>query len=151
MDRSDDVRRWGPDRRLVWISLAAALACALWGAFRIGPADRLVAAVSTASFLIVALLLVRVRVRLIASRDGVTVIGPLHRRYSPWSEIAAISTPTRGRFGRRSAVLEIEFFSPGYDVSPAESGTDLIVFGSLELGGDPAAAGRVLTRLHRAQ
>lgn len=138
------VYRWGPDRRLQWISLAAAVAAAAWGQFASGAEDRLVAHVLAVVFLVLTLLFVRVRVRLAADAHGMTVTGPLRRRSLSWPDVASITAPQRGRFGRRAPSLEVEYLT-GSDTDP-----QLLAFGSLELGTDPARVARALTRLRSA-
>lgn len=164
-------RRWGPDRRLRWFSLAATVGCLVWIVFDSDKENRLVAGIIAIAGILVALALTRVRVRLAADPAGLTIVGPLRSRTIAWPDIASISAERRGRFGRRGASLEIEIFDesgttddvfPGSAAMPvpddpaaaearsirdARSGTELLVFGSLELGTDPAAVGRALRRL----
>ena len=132
---------WGPDPRLRWISVAAAVAAVVWALVASDAEDRLVAQVLTVAFLALALLLVRVRVRLAADSSGITVSGPLRRRTLAWTDVVSITSPLRGRFGRRAASLEVEYLT-GSDTDP-----QLFAFGSFELGTDPARVARVLARL----
>lgn len=160
--------RWGPDPRLRWVCLAAAAAAVLWRLLDPDPENRLVAVVLAVAGVAGALILLRMRVRLAADARGITIVGPLHERTVAWSQIVTISTPRRGRFGRRGASLEIDVRSEqaeaaigsdlgsaaGYDAALGGSAagrpeldTELLAFGAFELGADPAAVGRALTRL----
>lgn len=166
MDNSPSGRRpdpaahhWGPDRRLRWVCVAVAVACVAWRVIDPDPENRLVAATLAVIGLAGALILVRMRVRLAADALGITVVGPLHSRTIAWSDIDAITTPRRGRFGRRGASLEIDVRIDGPDEYDAVAAgdvpdgprpvgdTELLAFGAFELGTDPAAVGRALTRL----
>lgn len=145
--------RWGPDHRLRWVCLAVAVGCVAWGLIDPNPENRLVAAVLAVAGLAGAVILARMRVRLSADIDGLTIAGPLHARTVTWSQVAAIATPRRGRFGRRGASLEIDVWPNEDDAAlggsaagdPAD--TELLAFGAFELGMDPAAVGRALNRL----
>lgn len=160
--------RWGPDPRLRWVCLAAAAAAVVWRLLDHDPENRLVAVVLAVAGVAGALILLRMRVRLAADARGITIVGPLHERTVAWSQIVTISTPRRGRFGRRGAALEIDVRSEqaeaaigsdlgsaaGYDAALGGSAagrpeldTELLAFGAFELGADPAAVGRALTRL----
>lgn len=162
--------RWGPDRRLRWACLAAAAGGVAWRLIDPNPENRLVAAALAIVGLAVALILMRIRVRLAADARGLTVTGPLHARTFAWADVATITTPQRGRFGRRGASLEIDVradgrsdrrtrgpdVSPGYDAVRGgaatdgprpEEDTELLAFGAFELGADPSAVGRALMRL----
>lgn len=143
----------------------------MWWIYDTDAEDRIVAGTIVVLALILQVLLVRIRVRLRASEVGLLVTGPLRRRQIPWDRIAQISTPRRGRFGRRGASLELEILpeppdsqgaGPGHDVhdvsrprpsSPLYGSamgpldTELMVFGAFELGTDPAEVGRALLRL----
>lgn len=148
-DRGDStpgtpVYRWGPDRRLRWICLAAAVAAIAWGFVGSDAEDRLVARVVAVVFLVLTLLFVRVRVRLAADAGGMTASGPFRRRSLTWPDVVSITAPRRGRFGRRSASLEVEY-SIGDDADP-----QLLAFSSLELGMDPERVARTLVRLRSA-
>lgn len=123
--------RWGPDRRLPWISLALALAAIAWRLVSHDAENRLVALALAAVFLVLAILLLRVRVRLAADPRGLAVYGPVTRRFIAWPDVVSIAAPRRGRFGRRAATLEIEFRAG--DPEP-----QLAAFSGFELGADPA-------------
>lgn len=156
----DRALSWGPDRRWTYLTSAMVLGGAAWLLIDRNAENRLVAAVVAAVGLVVTLVLLRVTVRLAADAAGITVTGPLRGRRIPWAAIVAIDTPRRGRFGRRGASLEIEVRGdtatvddvlrapgPAADHGPAEPDTELLDFGYLELGTDPAAVGRALRRL----
>lgn len=166
MDNSDtgagpdpSAHRWGPDRRWRWTCLAIAVACVAWRVLDSDPENRLVAVVLAVAGLLGALVLTRARVRLVADSRGITIIGPLRTRAVTWSAVRTITTPRRGRFGRRGASLEIEIADDDAhglgaltDIGTAPGGTTdtdtvLYAFGSFELGGEPAAVGRTLRRL----
>lgn len=144
------------------MSLAAAAACAVWRVLDPNPENRLVAVVLGVVAVLVALALNRIKVRLSANSSGLTITGFARSRTVAWADVDAISTPRRGRFGRRGASLEIEVRPPAdprYDDFPGSAGepdggaakpdTELVVFGAFELGADPAAVGRALSRLWR--
>lgn len=118
--------------------------------------------------LLVALALMRIRERLVADSHGLTIIGLARKRTVEWADIDSMSTPHRGRLSSRRASLEIELridvrtdIAAKYDDflgGPAASGsmptggavkpeTELLAFGAFELGTDPAAVGRALSRL----
>jgi hypothetical protein len=144
--------RWGPDRRLRWVCLAVAVGCLAWRLIDHDPENRLVAATLTVAGLIGMLILIRMRVRLSADTHGLTITGPLRARTVAWTDIETIATPRRGRFGRRRASLEIDVRRGEYDDTAADgphpaADTELLAFGAFELGTDPAAVGRALTRL----
>jgi hypothetical protein len=145
------------------VCLAVAVVCAAWWFIDRNPENRLVAVVLAVAGLAGALILHRMQVRLAADAQGLTVTGPLHSRTVAWSQIATIATPRTGLFGRRGASLEIDVrveqppeFRPGYDAVPGgdaadgqhpPADTELLAFGKFELGADPAAVGRALTRM----
>jgi hypothetical protein len=156
------------------MSPQAAASSVVWRLLDHDPENRLVAVVLAVAGVAGALILLRMRVRLAADARGITIVGPLHARTVAWSQIVTISTPRRGRFGRRGASLEIDVrseppedrlrgdagydakYDAGYDAALGGSAaggpdpdldTELLAFGAFELGTDPAAVGRALTRL----
>jgi hypothetical protein len=144
---SPGVTCWGPARWIAIVTALAGAACLVWCALDRDPENRLVAAVLTACGVIVTVLLVRIRVRLRLVPDGIVVTGPLRSTEVPYAHIVTIATPTRGRFGRRAVVLELEVHAPGTD--PADD--QLILFGRFDLDADPAAVGRELRRRWAAE
>jgi hypothetical protein len=139
--------RWGPDQRLSWVCLAVALGCFAWRLIDRDPENHLVAETLTVVGLVVMLILRRIRVRLSADTNGLTVVGPLRARTVAWSDVVTIATPRVGRFGRRRASLEIDVRRAGDDLADQDADTDLLAFGAFALGTDPAAVGRALARL----
>jgi len=138
---------WGPARWISHATALAAVACVAWCALDRDPENRLVAAVLAVCCAVVAVLLVRIRVRLRLGPGGIVVTGPLHSTEVPFAHIVTIATPARGRFGRRAVVLELEVHTPG--TNPADD--QLILFGRFDLDADPAAVGRELRRRWAAQ
>jgi hypothetical protein len=100
---------------LGWLVLAAS-----------GPEDRLVAGAGAALSALATVLLLSMRVRLVAGPAGFTVRGPAGAREFAWSQVAAISSPTRRRRGLASTSVEVDLDDDG-----------LIVLGRTELGADP--------------
>ncbi|MEO7125059.1 MAG: PH domain-containing protein [Nakamurella sp.] len=151
------IRRWGPDRRLRWVSLAVAASCIAWHFGDSNPENRLVAATLAVVGLLVAAALIRMRVRLSADARGMTITGIVHTRTLEWADVDSISTPHTGRLSKRRASLEIDVRTdvhPGSGKDDTNSATDgdtpdteLIAFGAFELGADPEAVGRALSRL----
>ncbi len=76
-----------------------------------------------------------VPVRLSADESGITVVrGFAGRRHVPWEAIEEITVDVRGRFGRRSEMLEID------------TGDDLHIFSPHDLGVSPTEVAAVLRR-----
>jgi len=109
---------------LGWLSLAAT-----------GAEDRLVAGTGAGLSLLATALLLKMRVRLIAGPTGFTVRGPAGARQVAWSQVAAISSPTRRRRGLASTSVELDLDDDG-----------LIVLGKTELGADPVDVAEELRR-----
>lgn len=132
--------------------LAVAVGCLAWRLIDRDPENRLVAATLTVAGLLGMLILIRIRVRLRADAHGLTIAGPLRVRTVAWADIETITTPRRGRFGRRRASLEIDVRLSENDAAPTDgphpvADAELLLFGAFELGTDPAAVGRALNRL----
>lgn len=88
--------------------------------------DRLVAGAGAAFSVVATGVLLTMRVRLVAGPDGFTVRGPAGARNVAWSQVAAISAPSRRRRGLASTSVELDLADDG-----------LIVLGRTELGADP--------------
>lgn len=134
---------WGPDRWISSLTLLGMLGALVWRLVDDDPENRLVAAVLVAVCALVTLALVRIRVRLQATSGGIIVTGPLRSRQIAWQQISRISTPVRGRFGRRAALLELDVRPAG---GSATADDELLTFGRFDLGTDPARVGRELQR-----
>lgn len=109
---------------LGWLFLAAA-----------GPEDRLVAGAGAVLGALATALLLSMRDRLVAGPAGFTVRGPAGAREVAWSQVAAISSPTRRRRGLASTSVELDLDDDG-----------LIVLGRTELGADPVDVADELRR-----
>jgi hypothetical protein len=109
---------------LGWLLLAAS-----------GPEDRLVAGTGAVLSLIATAVLLSMRVRLTAGPAGFTVRGPSGAREFTWTQVAAISSPTRRRRGLASTSVELDLDDDG-----------LIVLGKTELGADPVDVAEALRR-----
>jgi hypothetical protein len=94
------------------------------------PQGRLFAAVAALVFAAAALYGTRARPRLTADRAGVVVRGFGAPRSYPWSTVQRMRVVRTRRWGRESALLEIDALD--------EAGRErLLVFGRLDLGADP--------------
>lgn len=100
-----------------------------------GPEDRLVAGTGAVLSALATALLLSMRVRLVAGPAGFTVRGPAGAREVAWSQVAAISSPTRRRRGLASTSVELDLDDDG-----------LIVLGRTELGADPVDVAEDLRR-----
>jgi hypothetical protein len=142
---------WGPDPWISSATLAGMLGALVWRLLDHDPENRVVATVLVVVCALVTLTLVRIRVRLRAGADGITVTGPLRSRRITWSRIHTISTPSRGRFGRRGVLLELEVRPPSSGTPDPDSPDDeLLTFGRFDLGTDPTGVGRELLRRRAA-
>ena len=97
--------------------------------------DRLVAGVGAALSAAATAVLLSMRVRLTAGPAGFTVRGPAGARTVAWSQVSAISSPTRRRRGLASTSVELDLDDDG-----------LIVLGKTELGADPVDVAEALRR-----
>lgn len=109
---------------LGWLLLAAS-----------SPEDRLVAGTGAGLSLLATAVLLSMRVRLTAGPAGFTVRGPAGPREVAWTQVAAISSPTRRRRGLASTSVELDLDDDG-----------LIVLGKTELGADPVEVAEELRR-----
>jgi hypothetical protein len=127
-------RRWSASPGLVavaWIGAAAAAGwCGLLAGTGRDPAGLLLAAVTTAGLGVAALFGTRARPRLAVGPDGLSVGGLAGTRHHPWERVRDVRVLHLRRFGRDTALLEV-------DVVTAEGDEQLIVFGRLDLGDDP--------------
>lgn len=146
---------FGPSpRRAGWIGLAG-IAAGVWWALDPDPRNRVVAAALAVACVVVAVLLVRIRGRLRIGPAGIRVIGPLHQRWIAWPQLARVSSPRTGRFGRAATSLELEIWpdppaaAAVFPDASAEE-TELLSFSRFELGADPVEVGRLLLRARRA-
>lgn len=139
--RGVDPVAWGPRR--AWQGGAAAVgAVALaWVVIAPNTEDRLVAGVLALVSVAVVLGWQRLRVRLAADADGLTVGTLFARRRLAWSRVNQVRAVPAGRFGRRVFVVEIEA-RRGDSTDPLDD--ELFVFGASDLGADPADVARVL-------
>lgn len=105
--------------------------------------DRLVGAVAAVVVGLAGLAALAMRHRLRVDAEGLRVRGPFRTRCYPWARITSISAPTRRRRGLSSVSVEIEMATA---VTPEEdtAAEDLLVFGRLELGADPAQVAAAL-------
>lgn len=128
------VRTWSPAAGLVglaWVSgLAAVVWCVALFASGADPAGRLIAGCAAVGLLVAALYGTRARPRLRADVDGLTVGGLVRAQHHPWPLVQEVRVLHVRRFGRDSALLEV-------DTVTADGGERLLVFGRLDLNADP--------------
>jgi hypothetical protein len=132
-------RNWGVRPLIPVVCGLLAAVFMIWLIFASAPEDRLVAGAGVALAAIAAALLLTMRQRLTAGPDGLVVRGPGGSRVFAWTEILAISAPSRRRRGLASTSLELEL-----------SDDRLLVLGRTELGTDPAEVADVLAEWWRA-
>jgi uncharacterized protein involved in exopolysaccharide biosynthesis len=114
-----------------WIATVAAAGwCAALWASGGDPAGRLIAGVAAVGIGVAALFGSRARPRLRADADGLTVGGLWRARHYPWPLVQGVRVVRMRRFGRESALLEI-------DTLTATGAEQLFVFGRLDLDADP--------------
>lgn len=133
-DPSTATREWSPAIGLVvtaWLGAAGTVAwfLLLWhtGA---DPGGRLLAAVAAIGLVVTAAYGTRVRPRLLADADGLTVGGFAGRCHHPWPLVLEVRVRQVRRLGRVSDVLEV-------DTTNATGLEELLVFGRLDLAADP--------------
>lgn len=112
-----------------------ALAFLAWLLVATSAEDRLVAGAGVFPAAGSTAALLTMRVRLTAGPAGFTVRGPGGARTVEWSQVAAISAPTRRRRGLASTSVELDLDDDG-----------LIVLGRTELGADPVDVAQELRR-----
>jgi hypothetical protein len=129
-------QRWGVRPAVPVITGVLTVAFGGWLLFAsAGPEDRLVASTGAVLSLLATVLLLSMRVRLVAGPAGFTLRGPAGARQVSWSQVAAISAPTRRRRGLASTSVELDLDDDG-----------LIVLGRTELGADPVDVAEELRR-----
>jgi Bacterial PH domain len=130
----DGVREWSPATGLVvcgWIAAVAAAGwCAALWVSAADPAGRLIAGVAAVGLGLAALFGSLARPRLRADTDGLTVGGMWRSRHHPWPLVQGVRVIRVRRFGRESALLEV-------DTLTASGAEQLHVFGRLDLAADP--------------
>ncbi|MBP2475511.1 hypothetical protein JOF53_004383 [Crossiella equi] len=119
---------WSANPALVGVGWALAAVAAAWALFTGDPAGRVIALLAALVIGFLALFGTVARPRLAASPSGLAVRGLTRTEHWPWPEVSTRVMHTQ-RFGRRTAVLEVE-------VSQDEA-ERLFVLGRLDLGADP--------------
>lgn len=131
---SDGVLTWRPAATLVGLGWLGAAAAAGWsvllGVTAADPPGRLLAGVAAVGLAVAALFGTRARPRLRADAGGLTVRGIGGSRHHPWSRVGGIRVLRIRRWGRDTAMLEIDTADP-------DGVERLLVFGRLELDEDP--------------
>ena len=132
---TDGAQRWGVRPAVPVVTGLLALAFLVWLLLASAAEDRLVAGAGVVLAAVSTAALLTMRARLTAGPHGFTVRGPAGARQVAWSQVAAISAPTRRRRGLASTSVELDLDDDG-----------LIVLGRTELGADPADVAEVLRR-----
>ena len=132
---TDGPQRWGVRPVVPVVTGLLALAFLAWLLLATAAEDRLVAGAGVFLAAVSTAVLLTMRVRLTAGPAGFTVRGPAGARQVPWSQVAAISAPTRRRRGLASTSVELDLDDEG-----------LIVLGKTELGADPVDVAQELRR-----
>lgn len=144
----DAERAWGP---APWMRTTAAV-CALvaggWWALDHNAENRLVAATVTVMCVMALLILQRIRIRLRAGSLGLDIVGPLHRLHVDWQQVLDIRIAPAARMGHRNVTVEIDIAAP-QNTAPDDVG-QLFVFGTFDLGTDPAQVAHELRQLRAA-
>lgn len=104
------------------------------------PAGRLVSGVAAAGLALAAASGTRARPRLEAGPDGVVVRRLTWTRYTPWARVERVRVLHTRRFGRRSALLEL-------DLRDADGAERLVILGRPELGEEPDEVAEALAEL----
>ncbi len=128
-------QRWGVRPALPAVAGALCLAFLVWLVLAGAAEDRLVAGTGMCLTAVATGVLLSMRVRLSAGPGGLVVRGPVGAREVVWSQVAAISAPTRRRRGLASTSVELDLDDDG-----------LIVLGRTELGADPGEVAEELRR-----
>lgn len=138
-DRAE-IAEWSPARGLValaWVGCAAALAWCGWLVVTAAdPAGQLLSGVAAVGLGAAAVYGTRVRPRLRVDPAGLTVGGLAGPRRVPWADVGAVRVLRVRRFGRDSALLEVDTVADGVE--------RLVVFGRLDLDADPEEVATVL-------
>ena len=130
-----DGQRWGVRPAVPVATGLLAVAFFGWLLLASTAEDRLVAGAGAGLSAAATVLLLTMRVRLVAGPAGFIVRGPVGARRFAWSQVAAISAPTRRRRGLASTSVELDLDDDG-----------LIVLGRTELGADPVDVAEELRR-----
>lgn len=126
---------------MLWVLTGAAVAWCIWS-FLAGtdPAGRLIAGLAALGLALAALSGTRARPRLEAGPDGLVVRRLTWTRYTPWARVDDVRVLRTRRFGRESALLEL-------DLRDVDGGERLVILGRPELGADPDDVAETLTAL----
>lgn len=125
--------RWGPRPGAFAFGGVLLAAGVLWTTIATDVGDRIVAGSSVAVVLAIMFVGFRMRRRLSASVGGLIVGGVGGTRAIPWNRVRRVEVVGRGRLGTVNHSLEIDL-----------DDDELLVFGRMDLGVDPAD---VATRL----
>lgn len=128
-------QRWGVRPAVPIVTGVLAIAFLGWLLVASAAEDRLVAGAGAGLSAVATAVLLSMRVRLIAGPAGFTVRGPVGAREVAWTQVAAISAPSRRRRGLASTSVELDLDDEG-----------LIVLGKTELGADPVDVAEELRR-----
>jgi len=131
-----DARSWGPRPVLIGAGALTATAALIWAVLGSEPLDRVVAgaiAVTLAGLTVLGL-----RRRLVAGPRGLLISSIGGTRIVPWSQVRGLDARTSQRFGLLSTTMEIDMVDD-----------DLVIFGRVDLGADPAEVLRELQRWYR--
>lgn len=129
-------QRWGPRPGAFAFAGALLASGVLWMFVAGGTGDRVVAGAVMVVVLTAVAAGLRMRDRLRASAAGL-VVGTLSgKRAIPWSEVRRIEIKSHQRLGTVNRALEIDL-----------ANDDLLVFGRMDLGADPAVVAQALSRI----
>jgi hypothetical protein len=146
--QNDRTLRWAPSVVLVAVVWIGAVAAAVWCGLLIitgaDPAGQLLSAVAALSLLVAAAFSTVARPRLAADTTGITVRGLLGSHRYPWSRVSGVQVLRTRRWGRETALLELEVI----ERTDAER---LLLFGRLELDDDPEDVAEQLLALRGGQ
>jgi PH (Pleckstrin Homology) domain-containing protein len=131
---------WSPSVVLVASGWLLTLGAAALAVFTTDPPGRLFAAVAAVLFAVGAAYGTRARPRLAADAAGIVARGFGASRAFPWSAVQRMRVVRTRRWGRETALLEIDVLEP--------SGRErLLLFGRLDLDADPEQVERALNAL----
>jgi Bacterial PH domain len=116
---------WRPRPTLVAVGAVAVAAASIWVLLAGSPLDRVMGSVF--AIVLAVLTVLGWRRRLTAGPRGLLVLGTGRPRIVPWSDVRGVDNPTTRRFGIATTTVEIDMIDD-----------DLLVFGRIELGADPA-------------
>ncbi|MBC3194458.1 PH domain-containing protein [Pseudonocardia sp. C8] len=104
------------------------------------PAGQLIAGLAALGLALAAASGTRARPRLEAGPDGLTVRRLTWTRHAPWARVDDVRVLRTRRFGRESALLEL-------DLRDVDGGERLVILGRPELGADPEDVAEALAAL----